>query len=747
MTQTTPEPHLSPTSPSGSQEKHGSLFGGALTEEAIDSSRRVLSHARGNKNAIVGLQQWFSPPEAAELIKGVFTDRFGSPSAVLDPTAGADALLAPYDPDKRFGIEIDADHVPAQGADDPDRGGPLSGVFYRGIRGDAQKVVPMLRAAGVRFPAVVLNPPFGLGWRDAVHAKGNAEKEINSTALAYLWALDLLRQFGQGAIICGTDRLSTEILSRPEGRGVYAAVDIKGPLFDGVALPTSIAFFVRPDVLRGSVSRMDEAPLTVPPARYSAARAELPQLADAVTAARDSRATYVSTHARHDEIVSGCVAVEREHECRRKAARAKRPKSDFDIDLSGQKVSVGLSAYTRLALTNVHREREVQLLANNHVSYFAQNKRSWRQLETLESEGLVSLSPALRVAAEKAVEEAEALSTPLFPLRPQMRLGWLSDLDRMTCTEGDPHFGFVAGESYPLSTRSKVASETQERVVENHHGEKELQRFTTERRLLEVKIGSHVFDEGNENIQFLTDHFDFPDPGCVARRFPDLVRDRRNLLRLIERKNDFELKLFQLDHLSRLLVKGRGMLAFEQGLGKTLCLMTLAEAHRYLGANPQALFVAPQDLCNQWKREAKKFFNRRLEEIRTLGQARRVAERVEAGEPGWWFTYFEALSVVGRKKVLLPHQPLRPEDDLARRLVSYKRKKRVRAREDPTTVKSVPQGPTTRDACPECGNDTAHGWTGEVCRGRRRRGAAATPTAGCTSRAHTPTSPPPSRAA
>lgn len=92
---------------------------------------------------------------------------------------------------------------------------------------------------------------------------------------------------------------------------------------------------------------------------------------------------------------------------------------------------------------------------------------------------------------------------------------------------------------------------------------------------------------------------------------------------------------------------------------------------------------------------------------------------MEGGEPGWWISYFEALSIVGRKSVPLPHRPLRPGDDLARRLVSYKRKKRVHAGEAPTTVKPAAEGPTTRDACPRCARDTAHGWTGEVCRGTK----------------------------
>ena len=60
MTQTTPDAHLSPTVPendapnvpvTGSTEKHGTLFGGALTDEVSGSSRRVLHKPPGNKKA------------------------------------------------------------------------------------------------------------------------------------------------------------------------------------------------------------------------------------------------------------------------------------------------------------------------------------------------------------------------------------------------------------------------------------------------------------------------------------------------------------------------------------------------------------------------------------------------------------------------------------------------------------------------------------------------------------------------
>lgn len=375
-------------------EKHGQLFGGALTDEALSSSTRVLSQARGG-SALNGLQQWFSPPEAAELIAGVFGSRYHTPAAVLDPTAGAGALLAPYPPESRFGIEIDADHVrnakrdakgsetkaspeangqaaqPPNGSDDANANGSETsgGVFYRALQGDAQKVVPMLRAAGVRFPAVVLNPPFGLGWNDAVHADGKAEKEINSTVLAYLWALDLLKKFGQGAMICGTHKLATHILSRPEGRGIYAIADVEGSLFEGVSLPTSIAFFMNPEDLRDHHG--DTAPR-----RFAAARADLPHLADEIQEHRNCRATYTSTFCSREEkdhLVSGFVAVQKEHERRRKAAKANKPVADYDIDLAGKKISISLNAYTRLALANSGRQDEVQLLANNHITHLTQS--------------------------------------------------------------------------------------------------------------------------------------------------------------------------------------------------------------------------------------------------------------------------------------------------------------------------------------------------------------------------------------
>lgn len=89
--------------------KRGELVGGALTEEALDSSRSVLGVTRGGGQR--GLQQFFTPREAAEVVQQVL-DPFGRLS-VLDPTAGDGALLEPWRRERRFGIEIDRDQIRA----------------------------------------------------------------------------------------------------------------------------------------------------------------------------------------------------------------------------------------------------------------------------------------------------------------------------------------------------------------------------------------------------------------------------------------------------------------------------------------------------------------------------------------------------------------------------------------------------------------------------------------------------------
>src|SRR5215211_6858187 len=202
--------------------KGSRLVGGAITEEALDSSASVID--RRGARARAGLQQFFSPPEAAALAARVITGG-EAPSDyapfVLDPTAGNGALMAAWPRERRFGVEIDPDQVEAGD--------------YTPLRGDLQRLYPLMRLAGVRFPAVVCNPPFGLDWRDPASGR-----TVNSTALCLRFALELLEERGQGLLIAGRDRYHRELESRPEARCVWCTIDCED-LFEGAALPVTLA--------------------------------------------------------------------------------------------------------------------------------------------------------------------------------------------------------------------------------------------------------------------------------------------------------------------------------------------------------------------------------------------------------------------------------------------------------------------------------------------------------------------------
>ena len=126
--------------------KGSRLQGGALTGDAIESSRKVLSGGRGGTG--VGLQQFFTPPEVGEMLRVLF-----DPSRpTLDPTAGDGGLLDWLQFGARYGIEIDRDQI------------EMGSYKHNSIRADVQRVYPFLRGIGAKWPQMVVNPPFGLEW-------------------------------------------------------------------------------------------------------------------------------------------------------------------------------------------------------------------------------------------------------------------------------------------------------------------------------------------------------------------------------------------------------------------------------------------------------------------------------------------------------------------------------------------------------------------------------------------------------
>lgn len=610
----------------------------ALTDEVLASSRTILRRGRGT-GQLIGLQQHFTPIEVAELAAAVH----GPSVATLDLTAGNGALLAPVQGPVRFGIEIDPTHARR----------PSYGL----LQGDVQEAAPLLALRGARWPRIVCNPPFGLDWRAPGGTTGS------STAVAWKLAQLLLASDGCGMFVAGRDRFAREIAGREDAAGVYALVDLEEDLFDGVALPIVLVWFVHPEA---HAHPRDGGPL-----RLTAGRDQLAALASRLLAERQRVAplvpadplTLTSRLTDAFDLVSRQIADQR--------YRAQRRRAVEDISIKGASIRVDLSPIASRTLAERSKVRMVQRLDRQPLTYFGVASRDWKELLALAEDGVVTLQPGLVEKVQRAIADAELQLCPLYPLPPQMRLGWLQDLDQIRCIRSDPERGFRAGASYPISVSSDIRLTIHPRPVEAANGDIEVRRYEREALVLKVRVGSgtdaHDFTESPEDISRLIEHFEIPDPGDLGSRFPEQLAEARQLLRDLAEEHGFQYRTspeeedrdWQVEDLARLIVRGRGELCWEQGGGKSLGGLSLIHAMWERGARRQALIVTPQDLIPQWRAEARRFFHTDLIHITNPSEARAAAAHLAAGGEGLYVTHFEALSVVGRVDQPLPETPLK----------------------------------------------------------------------------------------
>lgn len=663
--------------------KGGRLHGGALTQEALESSPSVLRSYRGRSTT--GLQQFFTPPTIA----GFIADVLGRNGCVFDPTAGSGALLRPWPHLQRFGVEIDADHI------NPD--------VYRGLAGDIQIAHPLFRLADLRFDTVVANPPFGLDWTDGTG------KHVSSTLHTMHICVELLADGGHGAMIAGRDRYMREVHTNPIGRHAWALVEIPDLFGKDVDLPCVVAFFAQ------ETREADPHHVTV-------TAAELGDIATVRRHTQDLRAVSVDRFGyRHPStsyynLQGPFDAVRREY-LQRTSGKRRWP---YEVNLAGRRVRVSLGPVASLILNKAGKLRDVGDLNGKPVGYFALHERTWHLVEKLAADGHLTVDPELAPAIAASQRLAERSLVPMYPLPPQQRLGWLdrdgSGQEEILCTTSDPDRGFVSGERYPVRTQSRIHTEEHRRVEESR-GEVVIRRVRHKAKVLDITVGTESFTEAGGDLQYLIDHFQMPDPGDLATLFPDDYNAAVAVLEQLASDNNFTFRDFQLQDLARLLVKGYGLIGHEVGLGKTLFLLSLAAAHARMGMRDLALFVFPQDLEDQWQAETARFFGRRLEMIRNPADARRVAAHVKAGGTGWYGIYYEVLSVIGRKVQIAPERVIVSPAHYARMSVEQ----RAGAVKNP----KVTDGRmfSTRESCPSCvaprkarrDGDTWTGWDGRDC--------------------------------
>jgi SNF2 family DNA or RNA helicase len=667
-------------------QKGTALVGGALTDETLASSKSILTKTTygGQK----GLQQFYSPDGLATLVRRIVGIRVN----VLDPTAGDGSLLRMIDPNHAFGVEIDADQI--RNAENG----------YNAINGDIQHVYPLLRMGMPGWDAIAANPPFGLQWSDPTIREG---KETNSAVVTFLYAARLLSHDGQLIFVCGRDRFYRQIANLPEAAGIYAVVECDD-LFEGTTIPCVVAFGINPGIRSGASTGYEtrQFPLDM----LDLASAWVEELRAKALGPYNSVATQTysyGTPTPRDKF----KAIETEY--KRRAEKRLKKNREFDLLLVGSSLIQWLpSTFATMALRNVEEAYTFNGLNGQPLNYFANDERLWNKLVKLKDQGVVTIEPRLYDAVEELLTTARKEICPLYDIKPQQRLGYLTDVDFITCKVDGPEHGFVAGEDYRLDTRSKTIIETDERLVESkkNPGEYEMRTFEKQRKVLSVNVGRWMFyDSGadaSENIQYLIDHFELPDPGQVGTRHPDeidaLVTLANEVLddfeansRKYEAKHPeltpFSRREFQIQDIARLAFKGSGLLSWEQGLGKTLGGLLFAEMMVRLGAQDARMVVAPGDLIPQWEREIERFHGIKPQILKAKpsfywesgedgklkkktttgvhGQAVDLAQRLaNPAEKAFVLTYYEALTMVGMRGRNKPLPPIAVEEKIEQRL-------------------------------------------------------------------------------
>jgi len=147
----------------------------------------------------------------------------------------------------------------------------------------------------------------------------------------------------------------------------------------------------------------------------------------------------------------------------------------------------------------------------------------------------LAVADDLRSSTTAALRQRQRASAPFLPLNPTQRLGWLDEVDSLTCsTDGLP--GFTAGKTYRLITRTLLVRDRETRPnAAMPGGTEEVLVSGTEllAALRDDRKRQHVFCHHTpptdqipgrihaiHHLDKLVDHFHIPEVPDIAALFP-----------------------------------------------------------------------------------------------------------------------------------------------------------------------------------------------------------------------------------
>ena len=638
-------------------QKGSALTGAALTDETLASSDAVLQkgmYGVGQK----GLQQFYSPPQAATLVANVMNRTM----PILDPTAGDGSLIAEWDFARSFGIEIDKDQI--KNAQEAGRG-------YNAIKGDLQHVYTLLYTGMASWPQIAANPPFGLRWSDPTYRSG---KQTNSAELTFAYIQRLLSDDGQYVFIDGKNHFYKRIAAMDGAEGIYAVIECDD-MFEGTAHPCVIAFGINPGIRSAESMGYVQRTFTLDTLDLAGQ-----WVTDARTNALGRYNRVASSHWYSHDLPKQFETIQKEYN-RRLEGRIKQNREFDGLIRADGRLQWLPQAYATMALEKLGDRHAFHGLNGQPLNYFTNNERLWIKMTGYAEAGIVTLEPRLVTAVENLLGAIRKERIPLYHVKRTQRLGFLDDIEFLKCVVDDPERGFNAGEMYRIHTQTLTVVEREKRIVESkkNPGEYVEKEFEKQKKVLKITIGHHFIQDGGEkasdDIRWMLKHFELPDPGDVSTKHPkeiaalealvrEVMEEMQTHSRVWEEKNPtvqpFTVRDFQVKDIARMLFKQTGLLSWEQGLGKTAGGIAFYLASTKLTGKAKAqeacLVVTANDLIDQWKREFKRFTGREPRLIKTHGQARDIARHVKHGGQGLYIAHYGTLSLAGTKgkNLLLP---------------------------------------------------------------------------------------------
>jgi hypothetical protein len=259
--------------------------------------------------------------------------------------------------------------------------------------------------------------------------------------------------------------------------------------------------------------------------------------------------------------------------------------------------------------------------------------------------------------------------SPIQPLKPIQRLGWLDDATTILCVKSTD--GFRAGESYPVKTSNPIVErdatrlniygsldditlESSEFAVEitNDRGEPVV---FMQAKFLRKHCSISLRNRPTHDFDVLLEHFEPPHVPSLSELQPDAYSKNLAILRLLQSKirsrmDGFAFKPYQLEDLAMGALRDSILLGWDTGLGKTLgsyAWMLTKTGWRYkdgaMVPKEPVLIVALGDLHEQIATEAKAHFGIQTIGLATRGDAVRHAAR-NGLQPGFYITAYSTLA-------------------------------------------------------------------------------------------------------